>query len=662
MSVPITRLLVANRGEITRRIFRTCRAMGIETVAVFSEPDRMAPFVAEADRAVSLGGVTPAESYLRGGAVVEAAQRAGADAVHPGYGFLAEDAGFAEAVVEAGLAWVGPPPRAISLMGDKLAAKRVMAAAGVPVLSSVRVTEDGEEGLEAASEIGFPLMVKAAAGGGGRGMRTVRSSVELAAAVAGARREAESAFGDGTVFLERLVEEPRHIEVQIISDTHGLTRALFERECSIQRRHQKIVEEAPSPFVDEALRHRLSEAAVAAARAVDYVGAGTVEFIVAEDRSFWFLEMNTRLQVEHPVTEEITGLDLVRLQIEAARGEDLSSALAGVVIDGHAIEVRIYAEDPRAGFLPTAGKMDRFSLGAPGIRVESGVEDGDEISVHYDPMLAKVVAWAPSRDEAARRLARALRRAAIHGPVTNRDLLVRILEHPEFAEGRTDTAFLVRHPPEELGGPLPTDSEERLAAAAAALAAQAGRRVSAKVQSTIPSGWRNNPSQHQIVELVGAGGEIKVGYRFGSGSGQESQVAVEIDGDPVTVTDLPVCRSDRVGLEVDGVLGWYGVNRVGNTHYVDGPAGLSRLVEEDRYPAPARPEQSGSLQAPMPGRVVEVGSEEGDEVEKGQVLVVMEAMKMEHGLRAPHSGKVVSVLTAPGEQVKSGQVLVVMAE
>ena len=646
----VTRLLVANRGEIARRIFRTCREMGIETVAVFSEPDRMAPFVAEADRAVSLGGDTPAESYLRGEAIVEAAKRAGADAVHPGYGFLAEDPGFAEQVLEAGLLWVGPSPRAMSLMGDKLAAKEIMTRAGVPVLASVLPA--------GASDIGFPLMVKAAAGGGGRGMRIVRSPEELDSKVGSARREAEAAFGDSRVFLERLVQEPRHIEVQIIADTHGLTVPLFERECSIQRRHQKIIEEAPSPFVDEALRRRLSEAAVAASRAVDYVGAGTVEFIVAADRSFWFLEMNTRLQVEHPVTEEITGLDLVRLQIEAARGEDLSGALEGVSMDGHAIEARIYAEDPQAGFLPTAGRMHRFGLAAPGIRVESGVEDEDEIGVHYDPMLAKVVAWAPHREEAARRLARALRKALIHGPVTNRDLLVRILEHPEFAEGRTDTAFLTRHPPEELGRPLPSEAEERLAAAAAALSAQAGRRDSARVLSGVPSGWRNNPSQLQVLDLVGAQGEIKVGYRFGGGGNP----AVEVDGQEVPVTGLPACGPERVGLEVDGVLGWYGVNRVGNTHYVDGPAGLSRLVEKDRYPVAVRPEQSGSLQAPMPGRVVEVGSAEGDEVEKGQVLVVMEAMKMEHGLRAPHSGKVVSVLTRPGEQVKSGQILVVMAE
>jgi propionyl-CoA carboxylase alpha chain len=646
-------LLVANRGEIARRIFRTCREMGIMTVAVYSDPDRSAPFVAEADLAVSLGGSTPAESYLRGDAIVEAALRVGADAVHPGYGFLAEDAGFARAVEEAGLMWIGPPESAIAAMGDKLAAKEIMTRAGVPVLSSVRVGDEGW--MEEAKRIGFPLMVKAAAGGGGRGMRAVDSLEELVSEVAGARREAEAAFGDGTVFVERLVTEPRHIEVQIMADRYGNTAALFERECSIQRRHQKIVEEAPSPFVDAGLRRRLSEAAAAAARAVDYMGAGTVEFIVAADGSFWFLEMNTRLQVEHPVTEEVTGLDLVRMQIEAAGGADLSEALAGVTMDGHAIEVRIYAEDPQAGFLPTAGRMDRFELEAGGIRVESGLESGDEISVHYDPMLAKVVAWAPGRDEAARRLAGALRRAAIHGPVTNRDLLVRILEHPEFLNGRTDTAFLVRNPPEELGRPLPGADEERLAALAAALASQARRRADARVQATIPSGWRNNPSQLQVMEFAGAGGDLEVGYRLEDGRFQ-------VNGQAVTVTALVECSQDRVGLEVDGVLGWFGVNRVGDTHFVDGPSGLCRLREKDRFPEVAGPEQSGSLQAPMPGRVIEVTPGVGDEVEKGQVLVLMEAMKMEHGLRAPHAGKVVSVLSSPGEQVEGGQVLVVLEQ
>ena len=649
----IARLLVANRGEIARRIFRTCRAMGIETVAVFSEPDRTARFVAEADQAVSLGGAAPADSYLRGEAMVEAALRTGADAIHPGYGFLSEDPGFAQAVIAAGLGWVGPPPRAMALMGDKLAAKEVMSRAAVPVLPSVRVGDDNW--LQRSAALGLPLIIKAAAGGGGRGMRMVNSTEEMTSAAESARREAEAAFGDGRVFVEPWVSDPRHIEVQIMADRHGNTEALFERECSIQRRHQKILEEAPSPFVDSSLRRRLTETAVAAARAVDYEGAGTVEFIVSAEGDFWFLEMNTRLQVEHPVTEEITGLDLVRLQIEAAQGLDLSGPLRTVAMSGHAIEARLYAEDPTKGFLPTAGRLHRFQLEVSGIRVESGVQSGDEIGVHYDPMLAKVVAWAPNREEAAARLAGALRRTRIHGPVTNRDLLVRILEHPEFLRGQTDTSFLNRYRPEILGKPLPGQSQERAAAVAAAVASQAARRNAARVQSTIPSGWRNNPSQSQTITFTGARGDLEVGYRLDTNH-------FEVNGEAVAVTAPPVGGEEQVALEVDGVLSHYRINRVGRTHYVDGPGGLSRLLEGDRYPAVEGVEQSGSLQAPMPGRVVEVAPSVGEEVEKGQVLVIMEAMKMEHGLRAPHGGRVVSAPAAPGEQVQSGQVLVVLEE
>ncbi len=649
----IARLLVANRGEIARRIFRTCRAMGIETVAVFSEPDRTARFVAEADQAVSLGGAAPADSYLRGEAMVEAALRTGADAIHPGYGFLSEDPGFAQAVIAAGLGWVGPPPRAMALMGDKLVAKEVMSRAAVPVLASVRVGDD--DWPERSSALGFPLIIKAAAGGGGRGMRMVNSTEEMTSAAESARREAAAAFTDGRVFVEPWVSDPRHIEVQIMADRHGNTEALFERECSIQRRHQKILEEAPSPFVDSSLRRRLTETAVAAARAVDYEGAGTVEFIVSAEGDFWFLEMNTRLQVEHPVTEEITGLDLVRLQIESAQGLDLSGPLRAVAMSGHAIEARLYAEDPTKGFLPTAGRLHRFQLEASGIRVESGVQSGDEIGVHYDPMLAKVVAWAPNREEAAARLAGALRRARIHGPVTNRDLLVRILEHPEFLRGQTDTSFLNRYRPETLGKPLPGEPQERAAAVAAAVASQAARRNAARVQSTIPSGWRNNPSQLQTITFTGAQGDLEVGYRLDTNH-------FEVNGEAIPVTAAPVGGKEQVALEVDGVLSHYRINRVGRTHYVDGPGGLSRLLEGERYPAVEGVEQSGSLQAPMPGRVVEVAPSVGEEVEKGQVLVIMEAMKMEHGLRAPHGGRVVSAPAAPGEQVQSGQVLVVLEE
>ncbi|MEU7815377.1 biotin carboxylase N-terminal domain-containing protein, partial [Pseudonocardia sp. NPDC049154] len=441
----IQKLLVANRGEIAARVMRTAHALGIATVAVYSDPDADAPFVRLADEAVRLPGAAPSATYLRGDLVIEAARATGADAVHPGYGFLSENAGFARDCAAAGLTFVGPSPEAIASMGSKLEAKALMDKAGVPVLPGATVQEDTDLNAVAA-EIGFPVLVKAAFGGGGRGMRVVHDPAELADAVAGARREAASAFGDGTVFLERFVVDPRHVEVQIVGDTHGEVVHLFERECSIQRRYQKIVEESPSPAVDDALRAELGAAAVAAGKAIGYTGAGTVEFVLDQDGRFFFLEVNTRLQVEHPVTELVTGLDLVALQLRVAEGEPLPPEVTGAVLDGHAIEVRLYAEDVPAGFLPATGTLHRFRIpDLAGLRLDTGVEDGSVVSPHYDPMLAKVVAHGRTRAEAARTLARALQRAEIHGVTTNRDLLVDILREPEFLAGRTDTGYLTRH-------------------------------------------------------------------------------------------------------------------------------------------------------------------------------------------------------------------------
>ncbi|HYY81303.1 MAG TPA: biotin carboxylase N-terminal domain-containing protein, partial [Actinomycetes bacterium] len=405
----IAKLLIANRGEIARRVARTCRAMGIATVAVFSDPDAHAPFVAEADEAVPLGGATPAEPYLRADAILDAAERTGADAVHPGYGFLAENPDFARGCRKRGLKFVGPPPEAVAAMADKAEAKRLAAAAGVPVLPGAPVPGRGGVTAAAAAEVGYPLAVKATFGGGGLGLRVVRDPAALEAAVAAASAQAVAAFGDGSVFLERWLEAPRHVEVQVFGDEHGTVVPLFERECSVQRRHQKLLEEAPSPAVGEDLRRRLDEAAVAVAGAVGYAGAGTVEFLLAADGAFWFLEMNTRLQVEHPVTEAVTGLDLVRLQLRVAAGEPLPQQALRARVGGHAIEARLYAEDPLRGFLPQAGVLHRFRLPEPpGIRVDAGVADGSAVGVHYDPLLAKVVAHAPTRGEAAALLAAAL--------------------------------------------------------------------------------------------------------------------------------------------------------------------------------------------------------------------------------------------------------------
>ncbi|MGH8911974.1 MAG: acetyl/propionyl/methylcrotonyl-CoA carboxylase subunit alpha [Acidimicrobiia bacterium] len=652
---PITKLLVANRGEIARRVFSTCRSMGIATVAVYSDSDREAPFVTEADAGVALGGATPAESYLRGEAIIEAARRSGADAVHPGYGFLAESPDFARSVIDAGLVWVGPSPAAIETMGSKLASKALMNEVGVPTIESVDLTGmESATVAKTAADIGYPLLVKASAGGGGKGMRIVTEPADLVDAVIGAGREALSAFGDETVFLERYLDAPRHIEIQVFADSHGTTVSLFERECSIQRRHQKIIEEAPSVAIDEETRAQMSEAAVAAAKAVDYVGAGTVEFLYQGGR-FHFLEMNTRLQVEHAVTEMITGLDLVRLQLLVAMGEPLLPEAAQPSRRGHAIEARLYAEDAQADFLPVSGLLDRVRFpDLNGLRVDSGVEDGSVVSAHYDPLLAKVVAWAPTRTEAASLLARGLERAAIHGSVTNRDLLVRILRHPEFVSGDIDTHFLTRHDPAELGRPLIGRDEERAAAVAAAISAQVEHRQSARVLSSMPSGWRNVPSQPQLVSFSGAHGQIEVGYRFGRGGG------LEVTG--FDSARLVEAGADKVGIELDGILGWFQINRAGLVTYVDGPGGAARLVELARFPTTEMAEDPGSLHAPMPGTVIRVTVAAGDDVAEGQVLVVMEAMKMEHSLRAPHAGTVTTLHAKQGDQVAADEVLVVVGE
>jgi propionyl-CoA carboxylase alpha chain len=653
----IKTLLIANRGEIARRIMQTCRRMGISTVAVYSDADAEAPFVAEADRAVRLGPPPAAESYLRIDRILEAAGRTGADAIHPGYGFLAENADFARAVLDAGLTWVGPSPEAIATMGSKLGAKRLMVEAGVPTLPSAEVDpSDPAALLEAAKGIGYPVLVKASAGGGGKGMRIVRSSDELVAAAEGAAREAASAFGDPTLFVEKYLEAPRHVEVQIFGDASGRVVALFERECSIQRRHQQVVEESPSPAVDEELRARLGAAAVRAGEAVAYVGAGTVEFLLDTDGRFFFLEANTRLQVEHPVTELVTGLDLVRLQLEVAEGASLPPEATSPTLTGHAIEVRLYAEDAVGGFLPQTGTVHGFSV-PDTVRVDSAVEPGTVVGVHYDPMLAKVIAWAPTRPEAARLLAGALRRARIHGVVTNRDLLVRVLEEGEFLAGSTDTHYFDRHDPASLGRPLVEGVALARHAAAAALVAQARRRRTATAQGSIPSGWRNSPSQPQRIDFMSAGGSVSVGYLFG-----RSGLSLTIDDDPLPDVDLVAEGLDGVVLSVDGVRAEYLVSHHGDHWFVDGPEGGSTFVESPRFPVAEEEGTAGSLLSPMPGKIVRVLTVVGAEVAKGEALVVVEAMKMEHSVRSPSAGTVAEVRVAEGDQVDGDQVLVVVEE
>jgi propionyl-CoA carboxylase alpha chain len=648
----ITRVLVANRGEIARRVFRTCRDLGIGTVAVYSDADADSPHRVEADRAVRLPGSAPGDTYLRTDLLIDAALASGADAVHPGYGFLSENADFAQAVLDAGLIWIGPPPAAIAAMGSKVEAKKLMAGAGVPVLPELDPA--------AVTAADLPVLIKASAGGGGRGMRVVRALADLPGEIATARAEAASAFGDPTVFCEPYVEAGRHLEVQVLADAHGTVWSLGERECSLQRRHQKVVEETPSPMVDDALRAELSAAAVAAAKAIDYVGAGTVEFLARNDGTFWFLETNTRLQVEHPVTECVTGLDLVAEQLRIAAGERLPDSPPEP--SGAAIEVRLYAEDPAQAWRPTGGTVRRFAvpgvraefdvLETPGIRLDAGVVDGTPVGTSYDPMLAKVIAWAPTRAEAASRLAAALAGAQVHGLTTNRDLLVRALRHPEFLAGRTDTAFFDRIGLDSLAAPLAGPQERDLAALAAALATTAARRRDAGVLGELPAGWRNVPSQFERAAFEVAGRTVEVGYRYA-----RSGLLVEGRDDVVLVSASP----DEVVLEVAGVehrLRAFGTE--GGNVDVEGDGWSVALRVLPRFPDAAATVAAGSLVAPMPGTVTAVHVAVGDAVEAGQPLLVLEAMKMQHPVVASAAGTVRSLDVAVGRQVDAGAVLAVI--
>jgi propionyl-CoA carboxylase alpha chain len=651
MSTVITSVLVANRGEIARRVFRACRRSGTGCVAVFSDPDAGEPHVAEADAAVRLPGSSAAGTYLNGPALVAAALAAGADAVHPGYGFLSEDAGFARAVQAAGLTWIGPPADAIEAMGSKITAKKLAAGAGVPVLPE----------LAPADITAYPVLVKASAGGGGRGMRVVGSAAGLPAALESARREAQSAFGDSAVFCEPLLGGARHVEVQVLADAHGTVWTLAERDCSVQRRYQKVIEETPSPAVGEPLRARLLAAAAAVTRAVGYLGAGTAEFLVTGDGEFFFLEFNTRLQVEHPVTECVHGIDLVVLQLRVAGGAALPRDPPPAA--GHAIEARLYAEDPSDGYRPSSGPLHalhvpdvdtRFGPPVPGaaqgLRLDSGVEAGSQVSPHYDPMLAKLIAWAPDRDTAARLLASALDLARIHGPATNRALLASVLRHPAFLAGQADTSLLDGY---DLAGLAPSGEACRLSATAAALAGAAANRAAARAAAGLPGGWRNVVSQPQRAPFDGPGGRVDVAYLW-----QRDGIAVVPEpGRAVPAVAVAGIAADQVVLDVAGVRYRFDVARAGGVTWVDSAFGGVALAAVPRLPEPASAREPGSLVAPMPGTVVRVEAAAGRRVSAGQPVLVLEAMKMEHQIVAPADGVLAEVRVAPGDQVQAGDVL-----
>ena len=630
----IRRLLVANRGEIARRVFATCRRLGIETVAVHADADAGLPFVREADVAVRLPGNAPTDTYLRVDLLLDAARRTGADAVHPGYGFLSESAEFARAVLDAGLTWVGPAPASIEAMGSKIRAKELMRKAGVPVLEA--------PAEPTASDL--PLLVKASAGGGGRGMRVIRDLAALPAEVAAAEAEAASAFGDGTVFVEPFVERGRHVEVQVVGTGHGVL-VLGERDCSLQRRHQKVVEETPAPHLPERTRRALHDAARKAARAIDYLGAGTVEFLYDPERDrFFFLEMNTRLQVEHPVTELVHGVDLVEMQLAVAEGRELERI--GETY-GHAIEVRLYAEDPATDYQPQSGTLTAFDvpgvnaefdlLNRPGVRLDSGFVPGNEVSTHYDAMLAKVVAWAPDREQAARRLADTLAKARIHGVTTNRDQLVATLRDAAFLAGEVSTAFLDQRP-----AAPPSDPGAAAVAAAIALAEEGKRDRT--VQRGIPVAWRNVFSQPQVTEFEG--------HRVEWSAGRDGYL---VDG-----YDVLAASPAQVTLAEHGVTTTYDVAVHGDRVEVDAPGSHVRLRRVPRFVDPAAAAAAGSLLAPMPGTVITVLVAEGDRVEAGAPVLVLEAMKMQHTVSAPASGTVIELDVKAGVQVAAGEVLAVV--
>ncbi|WP_207484258.1 acetyl/propionyl/methylcrotonyl-CoA carboxylase subunit alpha [Arenibaculum pallidiluteum] len=658
-----SKILIANRGEIACRVIRTARRLGIRTVAVHSEADAQALHVRMADEAVPIGPAPARESYLRGAAILDAARLTGAEAVHPGYGFLSENAGFAEACGQAGIRFIGPPPAAIRAMGGKSEAKALMEAAGVPLVPGYHgADQDPGLLLAEARRIGFPVLVKASAGGGGKGMRVVTAEDQFADQLAGAKREAASSFGDDRVLLEKYLTRPRHVEIQVFADGHGNCVYLFERDCSIQRRHQKVVEEAPAPRLEPGTRARMGAAAVAAARAIGYEGAGTVEFLLDEDGSFYFMEMNTRLQVEHPVTEMITGQDLVEWQLRVAAGGPLPLAQEDLAIDGHAIEVRLYAEDPQRDFLPQTGRLDHlaFPAAGPHVRVDTGVRSGDRISIHYDPMIAKLIVWDRDRPSAVRRLRGALAETQVAGLATNAGFLSAIAGSRAFMEAELDTRFIERNEAELLPDAAPVPPEGLALAALGVLLDRAARARTLAATSGDPyspwarsDGWRLNDDAHDTLVFRDGGEERSVplvyrrdGYQLQVGGrqllargelGPDGTLDAELDGMRLRAT--LVLRGAEVSVFVRGVM-----HRV---QLVDALAG-----------ADAAEAGAGKLTAPMPGKVIAVLVEPGALVAKGQALVVLEAMKMEHTIKAPADGTVELVRYAVGDQVEDGAELI----
>jgi 3-methylcrotonyl-CoA carboxylase alpha subunit len=662
-----SKILIANRGEIACRVMRTARRLGIRTVAVYSEADAGALHVASADEAVLIGPAPARESYLNIAKIIAAAKESGAEAIHPGYGFLSENAAFAEACAAAGLVFIGPSVEAIHAMGSKSEAKAIMAKAGVPLVPGYHGADQADALLlKEAKRIGYPVLIKASAGGGGKGMRRVEAAAEFAAALAGARREAKAAFGDDRVLIERYVERPRHVEIQVFADNHGHALHLFERDCSIQRRHQKVIEEAPAPGMTAERRRAMGEAAVAAARAIGYSGAGTVEFLLAADGAFYFMEMNTRLQVEHPVTEMITGLDLVEWQLRVAAGEALPLEQEQVRCSGHAFEARLYAEDPAKGFLPATGRIHhlRWPTADAKTRIDTGIRPGDEISVHYDPMLAKLIVWGEDRAIALRRFQAALAGCQVAGVANNIAFLARVAGHPAFAAGEIDTHFIERHA-EALLPPAAPASDRVLALATLGELlhrAEAARTVAARSADPwspwhLTTGWRLNLEGYDVLRFRDGATlhAITVHYR---GDGYR----LDLPGGPVsargTLSAAGDLRADLDGRQTNATILR---DESAVTVFIEGAA--HRLVLHDPLAQAAKAEAGPArLAAPMPGKVIQVAVKAGDKVKRGAALIVLEAMKMEHSIAAPADGTVAKVHYRVGDLVEEGAELLSFAE
>ena len=632
-------ILVANRGEIACRIMQTAQFMGIKCVAVFVDADKDAPFVKMADEAIKLSS-----SYMDGSAIIDAAIQSGAEAIHPGYGFLSENAAFARKVKSNKLIWIGPSPHVIKVMGDKLKAKELAEKSGVPTLPMTSNTKD-------VKSIGYPILIKAAAGGGGKGMRIVKKESELKDSIVSAKREALSGFGDDRIFIERYVEKSRHIEIQILGDEHGNVIHLGERECSIQRRHQKIIEESPSPRIDPFLREEMGQAAVKLAKKIKYCSAGTVEFLFDDKTDeFWFLEVNTRLQVEHPVTEEVTGIDLVAEQIKIARGDELEFAQDDIDWHGHAIEARLYAEDPGNNFLPEIGTLHAYDTSlASEVRWDSGVEEGSVIGTDFDPMLSKVISWAPNRIDAANKLARGLERAHIGGVVTNRQFLISCLRNESFINGNTTTDFIEREALETKKNLSANELHQTSTAVALWLAQQ--NRVSDPVTGFMPANWTNGRMPLQRVKLRFIQDEIEVKYKLNKDN------LYEVMG---SICEIYHCDIAGIDVEIDSHRFYAHVTEAGSEITINMPFGDVNASVLPRFIEPGNDVPEGGLIAPMPGKVIDVKVKKGSKVKAGDTLVIIEAMKMEHAIKATETGKIAKVMIKLNDQVDNGATLLVL--